>query len=318
QMTCCCLLVVSAAILITGFRGALRTQAGQHLRHAILATVESKTRFLRPDLGLAYFRGIEEAAQAMPQTVMTAWSSMPPGTRPGSQSVRVVPAHAPVRDATLEFAPFTRQSLETVVLPPIAGRMFGIDDTPQSCRVAVINDAARDVLGGNAVGETIQDLAGQRTEIIGIVAARPAAGNTPVRPTLYYYPDQESVSPDLIGPAQFRVPADVAHPSAVLETYIVSSSYVDLMGLTVADGTALTNTAGRRCRVGLVNQEASDRYFGGWAVGAAIIDGSGQRTDIIGVIRSAVLRASQRSVEPAIYFPMTQDFLPRMTLIIAS
>jgi len=318
QMTCCCLLVVSAAILITGFRGALRTQAGQHLRHAILATVESKTRFLRPDLGLAYFRGIEEAAQAMPQTVMTAWSSMPPGTRPGSQSVRVVPAHAPVRDATLEFAPFTRQSLETVVLPPIAGRMFGIDDTPQSCRVAVINDAARDVLGGNAVGETIQDLAGQRTEIIGIVAARPAAGNTPVRPTLYYYPDQESVSPDLIGPAQFRVPADVAHPSAVLETYIVSSSYVDVMGLTVADGTALTNTAGRRCRVGLVNQEASDRYFGGRAVGAAIIDGSGQRTDIIGVIRSAVLRASQRSVEPAIYFPMTQDFLPRMTLIIAS
>src|SRR6185503_9554964 len=175
-------------------------------------------RFQRPDLGLEYFRQIEQAAQAMPQTVMTAWSGMPPGTRPGSLSVRIVPAHAPVRDATLELAPFTPQSLDSVVVPPIAGRMFGGGDTASSCRVAVINDAARDVLGENVVGETIQDFAGHRTEIIGIVAARPSAQDAPVRPTLYYYPDQESVSPNLIGPTRFRVPADVRHAQGTVET----------------------------------------------------------------------------------------------------
>jgi len=318
QMTCCCLLVVSAAVLITGFRGALRTHAGQYLRHAILATVESQERFQRPDLGLEYFRAIEQAAQAMPQTVTTAWSGLPPGTRPASLSVRIVPAHAPVRDATLEFTPFTPQSLEAVVLPPAAGRMFGGGDTATSCRVAVINDAARDVLGGNVVGETIQDFAGRRTEIIGVVAARPAAEKAPVRPTVYYYPDQESVSPDLIGPTRFRVPADVRHPHGVVETPIVSSTYLDLMGLTVTAGTAFTNDPGGSCRIGLVNEEASERYFGGNAVGGAIIDASGHRTDVIGVLRSAVLRASQRQVDPAIYLPMAQDFVPRMTLIIGS
>ena len=318
QMTCCCLLVVSAAILITGFRGALRTQAGQQLKSAILATVESQKRFQRPDLGFEYFHAIEEAAQAMPQTITTAWSGMPPGARPGSQSVRIVPAHASRRDATLDLAPFTRQSLDAVVLPPVGGRMFGAGDTAATCRVVVVNDVAADVLGGKVVGETIQDFAGQRAEIIGVVAARPTEGKTPVRPTIYYYPDQESISPDLLGPTRFRVPADVSHPSVVIETQVVSSTYVDVMGLTIAAGTTFPNAPGRSCRIGLVNQEASERYFAGDAVGGAIIDGSGHRTDIIGVLQSSVLRASQRQIEPAIYLPMTQDFLPRMTLIIAS
>ena len=97
EMTCCCLLVISAAILIASFRSALRTQTGQHLAHAILATAESEERFARPDLGLQYFRDIEQAAEALPQTVTTAWSGMPPGSRPATQSVRVVPPYPTLR-----------------------------------------------------------------------------------------------------------------------------------------------------------------------------------------------------------------------------
>ena len=107
--------------------------------------------------------------------------------------------------------------------------MFGAGDTAATCRVVVVNDVAADVLGGKVVGETIQDFAGQRAEIIGVVAARPTEGKTPVRPTIYYYPDQESISPDLLGPTRFRVPADVSHPSVVIETQVVSSTYVDVM-----------------------------------------------------------------------------------------
>jgi hypothetical protein len=40
--------------------------------------------------------------------------------------------------------------------------------------------------------------------------------------------------------------------------------------------------------------------------------------EIVGVIQPGVLRASARRIEPSIYFPMTQDFLPRMTLILGA
>jgi ABC-type antimicrobial peptide transport system permease subunit len=49
-----------------------------------------------------------------------------------------------------------------------------------------------------------------------------------------------------------------------------------------------------------------------------VIDPTGRRTEIVGVIRAPLLRASQRRVEPAIYFPMAQDYLPRMTMVIGS
>jgi putative ABC transport system permease protein len=104
----------------------------------------------------------------------------------------------------------------------------------------------------------------------------------------------------------------------VLETYVLSPTYLDLLGLTITAGTAFTNTAAQSCRVGLVNEEASERYFGGAALGGAVIDDSGHRTNIVGVVHSPLLRASQRQAEPTIYFPMTQDFLPRMTLIVGS
>jgi putative ABC transport system permease protein len=72
------------------------------------------------------------------------------------------------------------------------------------------------------------------------------------------------------------------------------------------------------CRVSVINQEAADLYFGGKAVGAAVIDDRGRRTNVIGVVHSAPLGTFQRRVEPAIYFPMSQDTLPRMTLIIGA
>jgi putative ABC transport system permease protein len=72
------------------------------------------------------------------------------------------------------------------------------------------------------------------------------------------------------------------------------------------------------CRVGVVNQEAADLYFNGNAVGVWVIDDTGRRTEIIGVVHSAPLGTFQRRVEPAIYFPMAQDFLPYMTLILSA
>jgi ABC-type antimicrobial peptide transport system permease subunit len=105
--------------------------------------------------------------------------------------------------------------------------------------------------------------------------------------------------------------------SAVLESNVVSPGYFDAMGLAPTAGKIFSNFAATNgCRVGVINQEANELYFGGNGVGAAIIDSAGRRTEIIGVVRSLVLRTGQRRPEPAIYLPMTQDFLPSMTVIL--
>jgi ABC-type antimicrobial peptide transport system permease subunit len=49
-----------------------------------------------------------------------------------------------------------------------------------------------------------------------------------------------------------------------------------------------------------------------------VIDSIGRRTEIVGVVHEPQLRTSQRRAGPTIYFPMTQDFVPRMTLTIGS
>jgi ABC-type antimicrobial peptide transport system permease subunit len=89
------------------------------------------------------------------------------------------------------------------------------------------------------------------------------------------------------------------------------------MGQTPVAGKIFSNFGtANGCRVGVINQEANQLYFAGNAVGAAVIDASGRRTEIIGVVRSRLLRTAQRRADPAIYVPMTQDFLPLMTLIL--
>ncbi len=319
EMTCCCLLVISAAILVSGFRNALQTKAGHRLEHSILATVEARDGFAAPEAGSQYFRDIEQAALSMPNTVTTAWSGTPPGSRPGWQSFRIEPAHMTVKDVEMDVAVFTPRSLALVTLPPKEGRMFGGVDTAESCPVVVINEAARDLVGHAAAGRSLTHPSGQRAEIIGVVAPSDTANTrTRNRPTVYYYDNQGRVAPDQSGPALFRIPARTELARGVLESHVVSSSYFDVMGLSIVAGGTFTDRHPASCRIGLVNQDASERYFGGQGVGAAVIDAAGNRTEIVGVVHSELLRASQRRAEPAIYLPMLQDFLPRMTLIIGS
>jgi ABC-type antimicrobial peptide transport system permease subunit len=68
----------------------------------------------------------------------------------------------------------------------------------------------------------------------------------------------------------------------------------------------------------VVNEEAAELYFGGHAIGGAVIDDRGSRTNIVGVVHTAPLRATGRGTEPAIYFPFTQDYLRRMTLVLGA
>src|SRR5207244_12235417 len=97
----------------------------------------------------------------------------------------------------------------------------------------------------------------------------------------------------------------------------LSPGSVEYVGRQLVAGRGLTGqTTCTGCRIGIVNQEAVDLYLGGNAVGAAVIDEQGRRTDIIGVVHSGPLGAFQRRVQPTLYLPMAQDVLTSMSMIV--
>ncbi len=227
QMTCCCVLVISASLLAQGLRTALQTSVGHHLGQPILATVETA-----PMVGLKYFEAVEEAAQSVPAVFGTAWTAPLPGSRPVWRSLRIEPARLPMHDVTIDIAAFTSESLPLIHLPPIAGRLFGGRDTPDSCRVAVANaEAATSLFEDSPVGRRVEDVTGRAVEIIGVVATRKDGETTRGRPTFFYYANQKDPVLARTGPARFRAPADVKLTTAVFDAHIVSASYFEAMGL---------------------------------------------------------------------------------------
>ena len=319
QMACCCLLVISTFVLFESFRTALRTRAATRLGEPIIATLRAPLRFVRPDLGLEHFREAERAVLSLSGISETAFVSTVPGGSATWYPVRIVPAMRETRAVKMERVAFTSESLESIALPPVAGRMFGGSDTPRSCKVAMVNEeAAAEVFDGDAVGQTVDAPTGERLEIIGVVRTRRDEGAT-VEPTVYTYAQQLELPEEHRGPGVFRVAVPGTPSNGVLDVNVVSDGYFDAMGLPLKAGTGFRGPRDpRSCRVGVVSAEAEEMYFGGHAVGSAVIDGAGVRTEIIGVVESSVLRASSRSGGPAIYFPMEQDFLPKMTLIIGA
>jgi predicted permease len=315
EMTACCVLVISTGLLLQSFRSAVQTKVGRKFSHSVLATVQSMPDALDP---LDYFDDIEKATRRVTRSPF-AWVARPPGSHPTWRSFRVETPGTMVRDVTLDVEAFTPEILEQIVLPPTVGRLFGMRDGPQSCRVAVVNEAAATVLfGGDALGRSVQDPTGQRVEIIGVVTSRKNERAVSLdSPTIYYYPDQTRLPLGRSGPARFRVRASSEPVTAILNSNIVSRSYFDATGAPRVAGQSFSRgPVPGRCRVAVINQAAADRYYGGNAVGGAVIDPRGHRTEIVGVVSEPALGAFERRAEPSIFFPMQQDAVHRMTLVI--
>jgi len=229
QMALCCMLVIATGMLLETFRSTLANPEARHLGNAVVATVEAQPRPSRASatpFGLTYFRNIEAAAST-PGIAPLAWVGTLPGGRPSWQQVRIEPSGLAVRDVTLDVVPFTPASVAQIVLPPVRGRVFGGQDTPQSCRVAIINEeAAREVFTGDPIGQSIQDPTGQQVEIIGVVARRPAAISVLARPAIYYYEEQTAIPIASPGPARFRIPSQGPRSPVAIDSNIVSRSVV--------------------------------------------------------------------------------------------
>lgn len=314
QMASCCIIVVSAAFLFQALRAAIVTNAGPLLGHTLVASAQAN-----PRVAIEYFRRAGQAAKSVPGVTAIEWAATLPGSQPMRESFRIVPAQSPLRDVTLDTDWLTDKSLELFNFPlkaPKAGHMFGVAE--QTCRAAIVNEqAAQDLFGEYTVGQTLEAENSLPIEIIGVAAMRESKPGTS-RPTLYYdYTGRESPPPRRVPDVRFRAAVASKPAWGELETNVVSPGYFDAVGIKLVAGQDFSSPAQpAECRTGIVNQEAADLYFGGKAVGAAVIDERGRRTGIVGVVHSEPLGTFQRHVEPTLYLPMSQDVLPRMSLII--
>jgi ABC-type lipoprotein release transport system permease subunit len=312
QMTACTVLVMTGGLLLESFRAARLTHAGGRLDGAILASVEATPRRARGETsaaGLEYFAAIERAARDVVPVTAATWVARLPGAQASWQWVRFDKAAAADREISVYVEPFTADVLESVVLPPSAGRLLGDVDRRTCGGVLLSAGAAEDLFDGEAPGRALATPAGRVVEVVGVVRSKEGSDHR-----LFTYPFQ---SPPLAaaGPSKFRAPARGELPSGLLDVNIVGANYFEVTGMTVVDGTAF-GAHPDACRTGVVNEEAAARFFDGHPIGSAIIDASGLRTWITGVVRSEAWRSEQRRIEPMLYVPMTQDFLPRMTSIL--
>jgi len=273
-----------------------------------MEALQTSSKAVETTSGLRYFDDAVRATRDVAAATSVAWAATVPGNRPIWQSFEFETADLPLRAMSFVATPFTPRTLDTLIMPPAAGRLFGTRDAGKCGGVVLTTEAAREIGADPIIGRSIETPSGEWAEIVGVVDVRDEA----VPRVFHYKPGgDEPVAP---ATATYRAPQLTPSQATELDVNIVSSNYFEVMGFPLVDGRSFTQTADP-CRVAMVNEQAADLYFKGAAVGAAIIDRLGRRTRIIGVVGSAKLRAVSRAVPPTVYFPMEQDFLFRMTLV---
>jgi predicted permease len=319
QISACCVLLISAGVLISGFRAALKTSLGSRLGDPVIATVTWSAGFSGG--GDGFYELVRKAAMATPGVTSAEWTSALPGGQPSWQPVTVEPSPDSATDVSLHAEAFPPEPPAKLIITARAGRMFGGRDGRGACPSVMLNEAAAALFDGDPTGRLIQDPAGRAMEIIGVVSVAPKDG--PPRwnaPTAFYNREQGDppVTPGSI--AVFRIPTwTAAATRAPMDSSIVAPGYLEFVGAKVTAGSGLSaNLTGSGCRVAVVNSEAEERFFGGHAAGRAFLTPSKQRVSVIGVVRTFPLRVAQSVTEPAIFYPMVQNFTPRMTLLIGT
>ena len=313
QITICCVLTIFTTVLFERFHTLIRTTAGHGVGNLVLATIQAR-QGTEDDTN--YLKAVEHTVKSMPNLSPLAWTTLIPGNPPAWRSFRVQTPTSTLRDVYVDIAPLT-SSLGSLERPPLWGRLYEQD---QSCHGAVVDEeAASRLFGPETVGVIVQDPDGFPVEITGVVKRASADTNDHRHPPTIYYDNSKSLAHGRIAGARFRAPL-AALSNIEMNINFVSPDYLRALGLSLIDGQWFPEhpVAGECHRLGVINQEAADLYFGDRALSAALIDNDGVRIKIIGIVRSQSLGTFEQHVEPAIYFPMSRERPSRMTLLIRS
>ena len=314
QITICCVLTIFTTVLFERFHTLIRTTTGHGVGNLVLATVRAQQGM--PD-DTNFFNAVEQTVKSMPNLSPLAWTTLIPGSQPDWRSFRVQIPTKLLRDVPIDITglPGSPGSSER---RPLWGRPFEARD--QSCHVAIVNEEAAGALSGpDTVGMTIQDPDGAPVEIVGVVKRASGYTREDRRSPEIYYNDSDSLPHKRIAGARFRAPQTTASTSIAMNVNFVSPGYLHASGLSLVDGQWFPEHEDGECRrLGVINQEAADLYFGGRALGAALIDDIGDRTEIIGIVRPQPLGTFEQHIQPAIYIPIWQEHPSHMTLLIRS
>jgi hypothetical protein len=96
-----------------------------------------------------------------------------------------------------------------------------------------------------------------------------------------------------------------------------SAGYFETLGIPLRDGRTFTSAdASDGLRVVVVNETLARKYFRGSAVGKRLTDSSGNLLQIVGVVGDTKYLTVADAPPPLVHYPLTQQYLTRMTLIV--
>ena len=309
QIALCCLVFISTVLLLQNLRRLLEPNGGAGRDNPIVLT--------GPAIDPGDFKGVERWAGSIADPHALTWAARLPGSAPIWRSFKLVAPSNQLRDVKMNIDWLTPGVVDTLESSPVAGRLISFDE--QSFPVAVVNEeAAAELFGQNTVGTMMKDSAGTQVEIVGVVRRKATVRSKGQRPTIYYGYWGRSNAGARIESATFRAPVASPVLHVPLSVNIVSSNYFSVFDLPLIAGRGLPETqALDHFRVGVINQEAADLFFADKPLGTDIIDDLGVRTEIIGVVGSRGSWPFQRPADPTVYFPVGQDSVPHMALIMS-
>ena len=102
-----------------------------------------------------------------------------------------------------------------------------------------------------------------------------------------------------------------------LDVNVVTAAYFRVAGMALIEGTLFTgDERPRDTPVVIVNDTLARRYLGAAAAGHRLRDADGRTFEIVGVVRAARYRSLQEAPRPTVYYPATQEPLPRVHLMV--
>jgi putative ABC transport system permease protein len=101
-----------------------------------------------------------------------------------------------------------------------------------------------------------------------------------------------------------------------LNINVADERYFDTMRIPILEGRAFDRRdTAASTNVAIVNDVLADRYFGGRAIGRRIQERRGTILQVVGVVRGVKHLTVQDPPVPVVFYPLSQSYLPRMTLV---